>query len=466
MTQISSNRRGAALWITVMVTLVLMMFFISSILDGARSQAGLTRGELGEMQAHYAAIGAINEAFVFLEDNPEWEGSWEYQAMTQNPDLFHSLSASRTESFLGTSEIYLTAQGFTREYGAGTPLAAVGGTAYRPGGGVQHAFFAGEVLQLSSCMVDAYNATLNIGYVPLPTPAPTPIPTSSPSGNPIYSGVSGGASVGANKEVRLEDTTIDQTVVLPKSGLVLNGGRTRGTGATLNSISSNFKNEEKPDHRLDLPSIRVPFDTDSATTVIDSSNWSTLAADSSEPGTRILSPGVYRSVTVPDGQTLAFEPGDYYFAEGFFAVSTSSSRITLKMRTENTLTKLFIGGELTLSGVDFRPVESVDPLVPPAVPAPVISEPAYLRIYGAGVGQGFLQKKICSVSLDDTNFCGLILGEAVEASLRNCEIWGAVSGRNIGASNVNIHYDTSLASIKLAEHSRWRLRGLTRLSLF
>lgn len=464
------RNRGAALWLTVLVTLVILTFFVGAVLSNAKSQTGLTNDELGEMQAHYAALGAINEAFILLEANPDWTGSWEYRQMPQNPDVFHSLTADRTLTFLGPSEIHLEAQGFTATRGPGTPLAAVAGTAYRPEGGVRHAFFADKLLFLRDCVVDAYDSSLGIGYRAAPSgtvsPTATPSPSATPGGSLLFSSVPGASPIGGNEELFLENTTIDGKVVLPQAGLVSNTGRTYGSGAVLNNSGSTILGTLRQRAQIDLPPIGVPFATGTATSVIDSTNMSTLLPDPFEPGGYILPPGAYKSVTVPDGGKLAFKAGDYYFEDGFFAQASSATPIKLRLSSENSLTKLFVGGQLRLANVNFRPVDSGDPTASPSVPAPAtIVEPGPLRIYGAGLEQQSApvdEEMLCQISMENTNLSAIIVGEAVEATLTDCEIWGAVMGRSVQADRVRIHYDTKLADILLAEHARWRLRGLTR----
>ena len=451
---------------------MVITFFVGSILSSARTQAGMSTDELGEAQAHYAAMGAINKAFLLLDQNPNWSGSWTFEPMPQIPDVLHSLESDRNYPGLGPNEVYLLAQGFTSSHGAGTPLAAVSGTAFRPSGGVQHAFFTVAELQLVNCIVDAYDASLGIGFVlepepvPTATPAPTtPTPTATPGDTPTHSVAAGRAKVGSNQLVELESSTIDGKVVIPSAGQVSNSGTSYGQGSGLNSINSSHLGTEKPKDAQDLPEILVPFPPGSATVVIDETNWDTLPLDS-EGTSRILSPGVYRSVKVPDGASLAFQPGAYYFDEGFYA-QASTDRITLKLTTENTLTKLFVGGEFALEKVDFRPVISVDPEAPDpdpdADPPAPVAEPQYLRVYAAGQERTDSDERVCEVSMRETSFAGMVVGEAVRGIFENSEIWGAVLGHTVVAEDVQFHYDTSLGSIQLAEHARWKLRGITEL---
>ena len=451
--------RGGALWLTVLVTLLLITYFIGAILSSGKVQSVGAIDSRAELQAHYAALGAINQAFVHLERNPDWTGSWGYEPMPQNADIFHSLESDRGRDGIGANEIYLFAQGYTAQYGEGTPLAAVAGTAYRPSGGLSQACYSDEVLSLIGCTVDSYDAGLGMGYVlPDPNATPSPTPVVTPSGSPTpqppsHSIVKDRAHVGSNTHVQLNNTRVDGDVILPQVRRRVDA-TVRSEPVYLDSSYSVYKNTRHPMTGIDLPEIKVPFDTGSGVTVIDSTSWLTLVApDSSIPEQRVLEPGAYNSVTVPDGGTLIFKPGEYYFEDGFFA-EMATERITLKLQSESGETKLFVGREMRLNGVDCRLGDQSSPII----------QPGLLKIYGGGTGSTNPDEKICLISLQDTKLSGAVVGQSIQLQTQGCEIWGATMTRTLAAQNTTFHYDVSLRGVELAEHSFWKLRGLTQVN--
>ena len=453
---INNNRRAATLAMTIIAATIFLGFIMSALFKVAISASHFNDEALNDTQAKFAALAGINRAFAELEKNPDWrKGFPDETPLHQNPNLRYKLKVlEEVEQFrlggLGTGkvasgaeEVYLFAQGFTDE-GAGDALAAMGGTAYRPGAAIAEACFADGDLILNGGTVDGFDSRKGEHWYN---------PGQTDTTKQTLVALSG--HVGGNDDIMINGSTIDGDVITPDPGSFSLGGQNFGrnsnveiNGATINGT------QQSPDSPREVAEVVAPFDDDSATAVYNDSNFSSLLDSTvvpppGEDPAKVLPPGAYESVTVPLGKTMELKSGVYYFKDH---LALEGATITLN----GSKIKVFIGEDLYVKDSTISPSQ-VDT-------NNKNKKPADLQILFADKKEDpDTGEKFSVMYSDNSTINAVCLGSNLQSRLNNSTLFGAVQADRIEADNTNFHYDLALEDLEISNFSKWKLKGLTTL---
>lgn len=432
---------------------IFLGFIISALFKVALSAGNFNDEGLKQTRARYAALAAINRAFAELDRNPGWRRGWpDEEPLPQNPNLRYKLKVldEVTASQVGgegddtiagaADEVYLFAQGFTEE-GAGKALAAMGGTAYRPGAQVGEVCFADGDLLLDGGSVDGFDSRIGDHWYN---------PTETDPNKLTLVGKSG--HVGGNDDIQLNGLTVDGDLIMPDPGsFTLGGTRFRArnnTNVQLNGATI-LGDQKTPDYPREIAEVTPPFE-DTATAVIDEAAFDLLVDSTDNAGAKILDPGAYLSVVVPDSKTVELQSGIYYFQESF-----SLDGATVVLHGSGPV-KVFIGETLVVQNSTINP-SAVDPDNKNRKPADLQLLFADKKIYEP-TGEEY---SVLDVSGSSVN--AVVIGANLQARINGTQFFGAVQADAIQASNSNFHYDEALQSLEIDDFSKWKLRGLTAL---
>lgn len=449
--------RAVAVAMTIIAATIFLGFLMSALFKVALMASNFNDRGLKETRAKFAALAAINRAFAELDNNPDWRAGWpDEEPLPQNPEIRYKLkvledvemsllgSTGSGKLASGADEVYLFAQGFTPE-GAGTALAAMGGTAYRPGAQIAEACFADGDLIMEGGSADGFDSRLgDHWYNPLETNA----------GKQTVQALSG--HVGGNDDIRIAGSRIDGDVVMPDPGSFRLGGTYFRRTSDIDVSSADILGSQRtPDSPREVAEVSVPFDDDSPTQVIDDTNYdsllsSTVVPPAGEPTARVLAPGAYKSVLVPEGETLELQSGVYYFKN---SLALDGAKITLNGSGP---VKVFIGETFHASNAVVSPSQ-VD-----------INnnnrKPAELQLLFADESEDpDTEENYSRMIVSNSTINAVAIGAKLRAQIDNSEFFGAVQADYIRAEGSNFHYDLALQDLEIDNFSKWKLRGLTAL---
>jgi hypothetical protein len=449
--------RAVTVAMTIIAATLFLGFLMSALFKVAFMASNSNDESLKNTRAKFAALAGINRAFAELEKNPDWRTGWpNEEPLPQNPSLRYKLKVlddvkmsqlggvGDEKVASGDEEVYLFAQGFTQE-GAGKPLAAMGGTAYRPGAAIAEACFADGDLSMDQGMSDGFDSRIGDHWYN---------PAETDAAKKTLLGLSG--NVGGNRDIYISGATVDGNVVTPDPASFDLGGTSYGSPGNVDIGGATIKGkQETPDSPREVPEVVVPFDDDSATTVYDSSNFDTLKDSKVVPPpdtdpAKVLPPGAYATVSVPSGKTLELQSGVYYFKD-----SLSVSGATITLNGSGTV-KVYVGSTLYASGSNISPSQTDS--------TNKNRKPSDLQFLFADkkedpyTGEGYSEMVV-----QDSTVNAVAIGAKLKASMNNSEYFGAIQANKIRANSVNFHYDKALEDMEVENFSKWKLRGLTNL---
>ncbi len=429
-----SRKRGISLTIAILAATIFLGVLMGVLFRTARVGAQYNSDGLRDRQCRYAAYGAIERAFGELERNPDWRDGWPNQEpMPQNPDITYKLKVKTAVPFatLGPDEIYLFSQGFYKGE-SGKALAAMGGTAFRPGGSFTESAFGDSSLALmGGSTSDGFDSRIgDHWYNPSETDA-AKLTLVATSGH-----------IGGNDSITLDASSVDGDVILPQPTSFELDGSTQGTRGNVDlsgggSYSGALQEPNKP---RDLPELTAPFDDSLATTVIDATNFISLPGDTDS--TPLLAPGAYASVSVPSGKTVRLYPGKYYFKD-----LLSLDNATLQVAGAGDV-QIFCGQQMTVLAGSTVNHSTVDP-------NNLNKKPRNLQILFTGEN--------AQLNINDSWVSCAAIGKDLQANLSGSDFFGSINAAEVMANSSKLHYDKDLGNLKVSGFARWQLRGLTNL---
>lgn len=429
----NATRRGISLTVAILAATIFLGVLMGVLFRTAQVGARYGSDGLRDRQCRYAAYGAIERAFGELDRDPDWRAGWPTpEQMVQNPDISYKLTVRTDVPFatLSPNEIYLFSQGYYKGE-SGRALAAMGGTAFRPGGNFTESAYADRMLNLmDGSTSDGFDSRIGDHWY---NPAETD--------DAKKTLVAKSGHVGGSENVTLDTSTVDGDVILPQPSSYQVLGGTQGQQGALNLLGSASYTGDvyEPNRPRDLPDLSAPFDDSLAIDVIDATNFVSLPADTDS--TPMLSPGAYASVSIPSGQTVRLFPGEYYFKD-----SLSLDNATLQIGGTGDV-KIFVGQQMTVINSTVNP-SAVDP-------ANKNKKPRNLQILFSG--------EVAQLNIDDSWVSCAVIGRELQANVSRSEFFGSLNAADAIINNSNLHYDKDLASLNVSGFAKWELRGLTNL---
>lgn len=253
-------------------------------------------------------------------------------------------------------------------------------------------------------------------------------------------------------EVDTDKLTLDGDLIMPDpSSFQMSGTIFRSrTGSDVNLSGATILGEEKsPEYPREIAEVAPPFD-DSASTVVNDSSFDTLVDSTDNAGAKVLDPGAYEIVAVPNGKTLELQSGVYYFED---TLALESATIVLNGSGP---VKVFIGETLTVQSSTVNP-SAVDADNKNRKPADLQFLFADKKVYPP-TGEEYSEMIVSNSTIN-----AVLIGAKLQARLSCTQYFGAVQGHNIEADNTSFHYDLALENLEIDNFSKWKLRGLTAL---
>lgn len=428
--------QGATLIVSIIACALFLGFLMSALFQSASLGASGSTKAIADRQARYAAYAGIQRSFVELEKNPAWRAGWPTpQPLVLNPTIGYTVDADDRPPGLGSDEVYLFSQGYPEMASGAKAIAAYGGTAYRPSKIFTEAGFGYTSLLLSgSSTTNAYDS--NIGYK---------------DADATEEG-----SVGSTGTITVDNATVKGDAILAKAFVHANTDPTAPPPAALpaelilNGTGSITGDEVEPPEARVSVSFEKPYDDNPTEVITDMDALIPAGAPDGTPPT--LSPGSYKSISVPPGKKLKLTDGEYYISESLLV---DGAELIIP---DNAKVRVFIGGDMSVKNAKINPPdydngnmtnklrpeefclffldERRDPVTDEALPSAFSSDNSLLN---------------CAIA-----------GRELQANLDNgTTLYGAVSGGSVTIKDSTLHYDKSLKDADMSDYTGWRLRGLS-----
>lgn len=430
-------KRGGTLFLTIIGASLLLGVLMSALFSTAKlsSQYALTGS--GEIEARYAAHAAIQRAFGELARDPDWRSGWTARTkLVQNPELTYTLEV-RNNAFgtpLAENEVFLYAQGYSLDAIEPVPLAALAGTAVRPGGKFGEAGFGFAGLTMKADSVsDAFDSRIGDHWY-----------NPGEDDDDRKTLVADAGHVGSAKLVELHDSKVEGDIVLPDpSSFQLDSTTYSGEAEVVLSGSGEFTGEEqRPKRRREIPKTVSPYPEHTATTsVLD------IEALDVEEGHHTLAPGPYNRLEVRQDQTLRLTSGAYFFHE------LDLRGATLVLDRSSGPVKVFIGETASIvdSTVNRSEVDEDNENPKPADFQLLFTDLEEDPTTGTSGSKA---------AIAGSYFNGVISGKGLQLDVKQSDLFGAVVGKTVTLEASKLHYDQATEDINLSNHAQWRLRDL------
>lgn len=404
--------KGAILSLTIIFATIFIGLLFGILFKSAQLSNRFNAQSQAEMQARYAAYGAIERAYGQLAADPEWRDGFPKTSMPQCPTIFYRLKVADTVPFaeLGADELGFIAQGYSDEGEPGKVLAALGGTVYKPPGGFEEAVFADAELILTNTDTHAMDSRQE-------EPPPE-----------------GKASVGSNRNITVNGGTIDGDLIVcdPSNNMVNFNGTL--TGETVQEA------EIRP-----LPGFQSTLSKGNQ--IFSESNFEELALnveftalDFDEDGTTgLLHPGAYKTLTI-ENRTLKLSGGEYYFQN-----AVNLENVTLIVEAD---TKLIVGKSMTV--LDSQLNVDGDPSL-----FSLLFSDEYYETAGEA-GTSYLRA-------ERTELNGVVAGQGLTTTFQEVVLKGALQALSATAVDSELHFDKAVEELDLKDYKTWRLRQIVVL---
>ncbi len=429
--------RGGTLYLTIVGAALLLGVLMSALFSTAKISAQYALTGSGELEARYAAHAAIQRAFGELARDPEWRTGWTTRTqLVQNPELTYTLEV-RDNAFgtaLAENEVFLYAQGYSIGDLQPVPLAALAGTAVRPGGKFGEAGFGfTEFTMKDNSKSDAFDSRVGDHWY-----------NPDEDDDDRKTLVADAGHVGSAKVVELHDSQVEGDVVLPDpTSFQLDGTTYSGQAEVLLSGSGGFSGEEqRPKKKREIPRTVSPYPEHLAiASVLD---VDTLEVEDSYP---TLEPGPYNRLEVRQDQKLRLTSGSYFFHE------LDLKGATLVLDRSGGPIKVFVGESASIVDSTINKSQVDEDNENP--------KPSDFQLLFTDLEQPAGAPTASSkANIVDSYFNGVISGKGLDLEVEGSDLFGAIVGKTVRLDSSKLHYDKATEDIDLSNHAQWRLRDL------